>query len=152
MEKYLKSIAGPTIEFAGRVPEEGLSELYARSRAFLFAADEDFGIVPVEAQSFGRPVIAYGHGGSLETVRVNDPDGAEDTGLYFGQQSVEEVVRAIRKFEMVEHKFVPIRIQDHAQSFDSNVFEKKFSDFVDAALQNASGVDQKNLSLLPIAV
>ena len=67
-EKRLKAMAGPTIEFPGRVSDQQLSELYAHCRAFLFAANEDFGIVPVEAHSYGRPVIAYGKGGSLETV------------------------------------------------------------------------------------
>ena len=66
----MKAIAGPTIEFLGRVPDAQLPRLYADCRAFLFASDEDFGIAPVEAQSYGRPVIAYGRGGALETVRV----------------------------------------------------------------------------------
>ena len=82
-EKRLKAIAGPTVEFLGRVSDDCLHGLYAHCRALLFAADEDFGIVPVEAQSYGRPVIAYGHGGSLETVRVADDQGRSDTGAVF---------------------------------------------------------------------
>ena len=66
--KRLKRMAGPTIEFAGRLHENALRDCYARCRALLFPAEEDFGIVPVEAQSFGRPVIAYGRGGALETI------------------------------------------------------------------------------------
>ena len=66
-EEKLKKLAGPTIEFLGRVEDHQLPELYAKARALLFAADEDFGIVPLEAQAHGRPVLAYAHGGSLET-------------------------------------------------------------------------------------
>jgi glycosyltransferase involved in cell wall biosynthesis len=122
-EKRLKSMAGPTIEFAGRVSEERLGKLYARCRALLFAANEDFGIVPVEAQSYGRPVIALGRGGSLETVvgmssRVAD----SPTGLYFPEQTVESVVKAIQQFESVEERFQPRDIQKHAAKFDTRNF------------------------------
>ena len=66
--KALEAMAGDTIRFLGRVDDATLSELYARAQAFLFAAEEDFGIAAVEAQSYGLPVIAYGKGGVLETV------------------------------------------------------------------------------------
>ena len=133
MEKYLKSIAGPTIDFAGRVPDAELPDLYAHCRAFLFAADEDFGIVSVEAQSYGRPVIAYGHGGSLETVRVNDPYGQNDTGVYFLEQTAESVSDAIIRFESIEDTFSPVQIQAHARKFDITVFKRQFN----ALAQNA---------------
>jgi glycosyltransferase involved in cell wall biosynthesis len=132
-ERYLKSIAGPTIEFFGYVPQADLIEFYANCRCFLFAADEDFGIAPVEAQAFGRPVIAYGHGGSLETVRVNDPDGRPDTGAYFHEQSTEAVIDAILLFEAQEGKFSPADIQQHARQFDTPVFENNLRAFVDNA-------------------
>jgi glycosyltransferase involved in cell wall biosynthesis len=131
----LKLLAGPTIEFLGRVPDADLAKLYANCRAFLFAADEDFGIVPVEAQSFGRPVIAYGYGGSLETVRVNDLDGRTDTGVFFREQTVESLVRGIERFESAEHNFVPAEIQDHARQFAAEVFVSKIRQFADSALQ-----------------
>ncbi len=146
MEKYLKSIAGPTIEFAGRVPEEGLSELYARSRAFLFAADEDFGIVPVEAQSFGRPVIAYGHGGSLETVRVGGKNAKGDTGLYFPDQTVDSVTACIRQFESAEDRFNPLQIQNHSRKFDTSVFASSFKELVDRAVERNHQEDHCELA------
>jgi glycosyltransferase involved in cell wall biosynthesis len=122
-EKRLKAMAGPTIEFAGRVSGEHLSELYARCRALLFAADEDFGIVPVEAQSFGRPVVAFGRGGSLETViGVGSSGDDHATGVYFQEQTVESLQRAIIEFEGVEETFDPIEIQKHAAKFDTRNF------------------------------
>jgi glycosyltransferase involved in cell wall biosynthesis len=134
-ERALKAIAGPTIEFAGWVSSDALSDLYARSRAFLFAADEDFGIVSIESQAYGRPVIAYGHGGSLETVRVDDPIGRSDTGVFFPEQSVPGVVEAILRFEAQEDRFRPGEIRDHALGFDSAIFKEKIQEFVSQALK-----------------
>ena len=130
----MKSIAGPTIEFLGRVPDDELPHLYAKCRAFLFAADEDFGIVPVEAQSYGRPVIAYGHGGVLETVRVNSCNGDSDTGVFFAEQTVDSVVEGIERFEAREHSFVAAEIQSHAQQFDISVFIKTVERFVNVVI------------------
>lgn len=121
-EKYLRSLAGPTISFLGYVNDEALPELYSHCRAFVFAAVEDFGIAPVEAQAYGRPVIAYAHGGSLETVRVNDPAGRADTGILFQTQTVASLVEALSRFEEVENTFDPAAIQDHARTFDTHTF------------------------------
>lgn len=134
-ERRLKAIAGPTIEFLGRFPDAELPALYANCRAFLFAADEDFGIVSVEAQAFGRPVIAYGHGGSLETVRVNDPDGRSDTGIFFTEQTVESVMDGIQRFEARESSFIPAEIQEHARQFDTSVFVDRMRRFIDDAMR-----------------
>jgi glycosyltransferase involved in cell wall biosynthesis len=134
-EKELKAIAGPTIEFLGRVPDAGLPALYSNCRAFLFAADEDFGIAPVEAQAFGRPVIAYGHGGSLETVRVGDTEGRPDTGVFFSKQTVESVIEGIQCFEKRENTFIPAEIRQHAQKFDTSVFVERMREFVDRAMR-----------------
>lgn len=134
-EARLKALAGPTIEFAGFVEEEELHRLYAECRAFLFAANEDFGIAPVEAQSFGRPVIAYGHGGSLETVRVGDADGQPDTGVFFAEQSAESLSEAILRFESNEAAFQPDRIQQHARQFDTIHFQQGFRQFVQDSVE-----------------
>jgi glycosyltransferase involved in cell wall biosynthesis len=131
----LKSIAGPTVEFVGRVSDDRLRGLYAHCRAFLFAADEDFGIAPVEAQSYGRPVIAYGHGGSLETVRVADPRGRSDTGVLFSHQTVESAMEGIQEFEFREDRFSPSDIRDHAFMFDISVFRKTFLELVERLMQ-----------------
>ena len=136
-EKRLKAMAGPTIEFLGYVPDAQLPSLYANCRALLFAADEDFGIVSVEAQSFGRPVIAYGAGGSLETVRVGDPQGRSDTGVFFSEQTVESVVKAILRFDVVQHNFIPREIQEVARRFDTAVFMKQMHKFANDAIEMA---------------
>jgi glycosyltransferase involved in cell wall biosynthesis len=129
-ERRLKAIAGRTIEFPGRVTDDEVRALYANCRALLFAANEDFGIVPVEAQAFGRPVIAYGHGGALETVRVNDPHGLSDTGVLFPHQTVESLIGGIRTFESIEHTFDHSAIREHSHTFDTNVFADKLRSFV----------------------
>jgi glycosyltransferase involved in cell wall biosynthesis len=138
-EKKLKALAGPTIEFIGRAPDSQLPGLYANCRALLFAANEDFGIVPVEAQSYGRPVIAYGYGGSLETVRVGDPHLRGDTGVFFAHQTVESVVDGILQFEAREESFVPEVIKGHAASFDTSVFRDKMRAFIDRSVLSHSG-------------
>jgi glycosyltransferase involved in cell wall biosynthesis len=148
-EKRLKALAGPTIDFLGRVPDASLPALFADCRALLFAADEDFGIVPVEVQSYGRPVVAYGHGGSLETVRVNDPEGRPDTGVFFAEQSVESVTDAIRRFERIENRFRPELIQSHAREFDTTVFERRFRGLVET-LTNESHSDVFPEQLVPL--
>jgi glycosyltransferase involved in cell wall biosynthesis len=133
-EKVLKKIAGSTIEFVGRVRDSEVGGLFANCRALLFAADEDFGIVPVEAQSYGRPVIAYGRGGSLETVRVGDPSRGPDTGVFFPEQTPESVIDGIQRFESRETTFRPEEIQKHAQTFAPEQFVGRFSEFIGMAM------------------
>lgn len=135
LKNQLKEMAGSTIELSGAVSDEELRSIYAHSRAFLFAADEDFGMAPVEAQAFGRPVIAYSRGGSLETVRVGDPSGLPDTGVFFSEQTVDSIVDAILRFEAKEQSFIPKNIQQHARQFDTANFIDRFSAFVDNAIK-----------------
>jgi glycosyltransferase involved in cell wall biosynthesis len=136
-EKRLKKIAGPTIEFLGRVPDDELGRLYSRCRAFVFASDEDFGIVPVEAQSYGRPVIAFGHGGSLETV-IDSTTETPGTGVLFPEQNVASIRDAILYFESIQHRFRPELIQEHARQFSTANFVLKMSEFVDNAYSKNS--------------
>jgi glycosyltransferase involved in cell wall biosynthesis len=138
-ERRLKAMAGPTIEFKGRVSDEDLRVLYAKCKAFLFAANEDFGIVPVEAQSYGRPVIAYGRGGSLETV-VGFGNNSDDapTGLFFSEQTAESVKKAILHFERIQNRFNPLEIQKHAAKFDTQHFVTEIANIVEDAM-NRSG-------------
>jgi glycosyltransferase involved in cell wall biosynthesis len=138
-EKRLKKIAGPTIEFAGRVPDEELGRLYSKCRAFLFPANEDFGIVSVEAQSYGRPVIAFGYGGSLETV-VDSALHTAGTGVLFPEQTVESVQSAILHFESIEDRFQPQLIQNHAHRFSTANFIANMSQFVNLAYARGNRV------------
>ena len=117
----LKRIAGPETTFLGALPTEVLWDEYSRCRALLFAADEDFGMVPLEAQSCGRPVIAYGYGGSLETICGAEDDPAP-TGLFFREQTVDSMVDAILRFEKRESSFRPADAQAHAASFATPIF------------------------------
>ncbi len=138
-DKALRRMAGPTVEFLGKTSDKELRENLAGCRALLFPGEEDFGIVPVEAQSFGRPVIAYGAGGVLETVRGIFPGNAFEetsTGLFFTDQSVSDLSKAILDFELIEHKFSPEAIRDHALQFDSEIFKTKMMEFVLFAIKD----------------
>ena len=142
--KRLRKRAGKNIEFLGEATESQLRNIYARCRALLFAADEDFGMVPLEAQSFGRPVIAYGMGGSLETVigayppigqgLTKEMDGM--TGVFFKEQTPDSLAQAILSFEADEERFVPHRIQLHARKFDTSVFVDRLRNYVEWVMTN----------------
>ena len=138
-EKSLRRMAGPTVEFLGRVSDGELREHLAGCRALLFPGEEDFGIVPVEAQSFGRPVIAYASGGVLESVRGIFPGetGVENpTGVFFTDQSLAGLTKAILEFEAMEHEFRPQTIREHSLQFDSAIFKRRISEFVAFALED----------------
>jgi len=130
----LRSLAGPTIRFLGHLHDQELRANYARCRALLFPGEEDFGIVPVEAQSFGRPVIAFGRGGALETVvggSSTEPATPEaSTGMFFAEQSPDSLAAAIRLFESNESRFSPAFIQRHAERFGVSRFKNEFSAFI----------------------
>ncbi|AYG69894.1 MULTISPECIES: glycosyltransferase [unclassified Rhizobium] len=112
----LKRIAGPTITFLGRTPFAVLKEKLARCRALIFPGEEDFGIVPVEAMASGRPVIAYGSGGALETVVPGL------SGVLFNTQSVDALIDAVLDFEATEHRFHPEALRAHAEQFSLHKF------------------------------
>ena len=134
----LRSLAGPTVRFLGHLPDPELREHYARCRALLFPGEEDFGIVPVEAQSFGRPVIAFGRGGALETVVggfPTDPVAPEaSTGVLFAKQSAESLAAAIRFFESNESRFSPTLIRHHAERFEVSRFKAEMRAFIGARM------------------
>lgn len=123
----VKALAGPTVQLLGRQSDEQVAYYMSRCKAFVFSADEDFGIVPVEAQAAGAPVIAYGKGGSLETVL------ADKTGVFFGQQNIESLSRAIHIFEEREHLFNSQTIRQNAERFAAERFRRQFSAIVAAA-------------------
>lgn len=125
----LKAMAGPTIQFLGRVPDEELARVYTSAKALLFAAEEDFGIVPLEAQSYGRPVIALNRGGALETVRGDLED--RPTGIFFEEQNADSLAEAILSFERIERVFNPNHIRDHALQFDTSIFKERMRTLID---------------------
>lgn len=130
--KRLRRLAGPTVEFTGPLPENAISDAYARCRALLFPGEEDFGLVPVEAQSFGRPVIAFGRGGALETIRglYGDDFRSGATGLFFPEQTQMSLAAAIRRFEKLESTFRPEEIRANAERFGLDRFKAAMAQFV----------------------
>jgi glycosyltransferase involved in cell wall biosynthesis len=129
-ESSLKSIAGKNIEFLGWLDDEAMPALYAGCRALVFPGEEDFGIVPVEAQCAGRPVIAYGRGGALETVLP------EKTGIFFQEQTVEALNEAVRTMEPNLERFDPQVIRAHAETFSPQVFRQEMRSHIVRCLED----------------
>lgn len=127
----LERMAGPTVQFRGRVSNHELARLLAHCRAFIFPGLEDFGIAPVEAQAAGRPVIAYGKGGALDTV----VEGV--TGLFFDEQTPEALMAAIQRFETLE--FDPHAIRRHAEQFSVTRFKQQLHTFIERSWREFSG-------------
>lgn len=129
MEKIRRSAQGSSnIEFLGHVDHELLVKTISNSRAFLFGAEEDFGIVPVEAMAAGIPVIAYGKGGILDSVvPIPHPNA---TGTFFMEQTAESVIDSVQRFESAESQFDPERIREHALGFSSERFKSRLSSFI----------------------
>jgi glycosyltransferase involved in cell wall biosynthesis len=139
--KALRRMAGPTVQFLGKVCDEELRKNLAGCRALLFPGEEDFGIVPVEAQSFGRPVIAYASGGALETVRgawPDEPAPEDPTGVFFNAQTTSGLVKAILDFEAMEGEFCPPTIRRHALQFDREIFKHAIAEFIAQAVSEFS--------------
>lgn len=134
-EKYLRQIAGPNIEFLGYLNDEETKRYYSQCKAFIFPGEEDFGITPLEAQASGRPVIAFGKGGALETVIPFTPltgsnDAHMSTGIFFYEQTVDALVEAVRYFEKINHQFDSKKIREHAYKFDQSVFHKRIKEYI----------------------
>jgi len=132
MKKIMRK-AGRNINIMGYQPFEVLRSYMQRARAFIFAAKEDFGIIPVEAQACGTPVIAFGEGGAAETVIEGE------TGLFFQEQTVKSLNQAIRAFEQMEGGLDPRIIRKNAERFSCVRFRNEFKDFVDKKIQEKWG-------------
>ncbi len=124
----LKKIAKDNIKFTGRISNEEIREYYRGCKAFIFPGEEDFGITPVEAQSTGKPVIAFGKGGALETVI----DGV--TGVFFPQQTAESLSEAVERFQKLT--FDPDVIRKNAENFSKAEFIRDFNNFVQDKINN----------------
>jgi len=128
----LQRHAPDNVEFMGRVSDDELAGLYANCRALVFPGEEDFGLVPLEVMASGRPVIAYGSGGALESVKDME------TGLFFRQHTATSLRDAITRFELVEEQFVPERLRAHAEAYSEVAFREKFRQIVDSELSRPS--------------
>lgn len=124
LETY-KKLAKGNVTIMGYQPFDVLKERMQHAKAFVFAADEDFGMIPIEAQSCGTPVIAYGHGGSLETVCEGK------TGLFFNNQTTDAIIEAVNRFEkMGNQPFSPYDCREWAEKFSEERFKKEIYEFV----------------------
>lgn len=121
--KDLQAIAGPTVEFLGRVSDAELADLYAQAIGLIFPPKEDAGMTPLEAMASGRPVVAYGEGGALESVV------AGITGEFFQEQTVESLVEVLKNFDI--SKYDPHKIRAHAMNFNLERFKEQISQIVD---------------------
>jgi glycosyltransferase involved in cell wall biosynthesis len=150
LRRALASKAGPNIEFTGRLSDDELRECYRNCKAVIQAGAEDFGIVPLEAQAAGRPVIALGRAGALDTVLPLNPrqsfitaphaEGAPaPTGVFFYDFKAEELCSAVRYFEKNEHEFVPEKLRDNALRFRREDYKRRMQELIDESL---AGRDQ----------
>ena len=121
----IKSKASKNIELLGFADDKTMADLMGQAKAFVFAAEEDFGITPVEAQACGTPVICFGRGGALETVR----EGI--SGLYFMEQNIRELLATVDKFEQSYDKFEPIKIRENSLKFSRTRFESEIKSYVE---------------------
>lgn len=155
-EKRLKKLAKSNIEFLGLQNDPALNEYYSKCKALIFPGEEDFGIAPVEAMASGRPVIAYGKGGAVETV-IPLSQKSEDrklrsyedkntltsqplnfsfsqspapTGVFFHEQTAEALIEAVKFFEDNQGEFDRNSIRNHALKFDRKIFKEKIRNYI----------------------
>ncbi|HSF57113.1 MAG TPA: glycosyltransferase, partial [Candidatus Binatia bacterium] len=139
----LERSAGPNIEFLGWVDDAQLADLYGSCQALVFPGEEDFGIVPLEAQASGRPVIAYAKGGVLETViplKASAENGGAPSGIFFAQQTPQHLIEAVELYQQMQSVFEPSKIREHAAQFSAQRFREQVHDYVQARLRERWGV------------
>ena len=130
----IKARATPNVEMMGYQSGEVVTEMMSHAKAFVFAAEEDFGIVPVEAQACGTPVIAYGKGGATETVVHGE------TGILFDKQTTESIKEAVETLLMNEQRFDPARIRAHSEKFSIENFNLNFATVLEEEYHNFRNV------------
>ena len=128
--KSIESIAGDNVRYLGWCDDDCLRDYMQSAKAFVFAAEEDFGITPVEAQACGTPVIAYGKGGALDTV----VDGV--TGVFFGRQDENSIMEAVKQFELLGSSIKSESCRENAERFSIEQFRQRFKALVYSALDN----------------
>lgn len=122
--KLEQTAKGDWIQFKGWLDSNQLWNYYSNAKALIFPGEEDFGIVPVESQMVGVPVIAYGKGGILDSV-IPYGAGTSPTGIFFDLQTVESLAKAVEQFESI-NKFDSQSIKQHAQNFNRKRFQEEF--------------------------
>jgi glycosyltransferase involved in cell wall biosynthesis len=127
-EAEIKRNSGPNFTFLSGLSSEELAQVYANCKAFIFPQLEDYGITPLEANASGRPVIAYGQGGVVETMIPYQTDATKATAIFFDEQTAQSLQNAVNLFETLN--FDPAFIRAHAESFDEGAFVTKIRSFV----------------------
>jgi len=129
----IKAKAGKNIEILGYQPDEVMQDHMRRTKAFVFAAEEDFGITPVEAQACGTPVIAFGKGGVLETIR---PFGEQNpTGVFFLDQTVSSLIQAVHHFDVISDDILPQDCRNNALRFSAERFHLELKEYIHSKWQ-----------------
>lgn len=126
----IRAVAGSNVQILGHQPFATLKDHMQRAKAFVFAAEEDFGITPVEAQACGTPVIAYGKGGALETVRGLGVADSQPTGAFFYEQTPEAIARAVRQFDEQARAITAADCRANAEKFSIENFKRNLSELV----------------------
>lgn len=141
--KAIRQLAGATVQVLGAQPDAVVEKYMAQAKAFVYAAYEDFGIAPVEAQACGTPVIAYGSGGVLETVRDlrQYPDSA--TGLFFWAQTEAALIEAVEKFEAYQELFSPEVARSQATQFAPKIFQERLLAFIERSYEDFQARQQR---------
>ena len=138
--KKIKKLASSNVELKGYVEKDEMLDIIKRAKAFIFAAEEDFGIAPIEAQACGVPVIAYGKGGALETIiGVSSDENFDDksvTGVFFKEQTSSSLLEAVNYFEKNEASFDRKIIRKNAERFSKDRFEKEFKETIETLYIN----------------
>lgn len=132
----LRQLAKPNVKILGWQPNEVVDRYMAEATAFVYAAYEDFGIAPVEAQACGTPVIALGLGGTLETVRDIRHHLEKGTGIHFLTQTETDLIAAVQVFEQYRDRFNPELLRTHALSFSAQVFQHRYFTFIEQCYQD----------------
>ena len=126
-QNKLKKLAGKNIEFIGWADDNALQKYYRNSRALIFPGEEDFGIVPLEAQACGKPVIAFAKGGATETL-------TRQTAVFFENQSAQGLIAAINEFEIRKDDFKPETMRENSLRFDRKIFKEKIKNYIEEKL------------------
>jgi glycosyltransferase involved in cell wall biosynthesis len=149
-EKSLRHRAGSNVTFLGWQPDEAVADYYSKCRALILPGEEDFGITPLEAMASGKPVIAYGRGGGLETIiSCDQPGGAKGkapTGLFFHAPNVESLMNAVKRFSDIEKEFDPAAIRNHARQWDREIFKEKIKRYIFESIEAKRLEDNPNFS------
>jgi glycosyltransferase involved in cell wall biosynthesis len=137
----LEHSAQPNVEFLGWVDDETLAELYGSCQSLIFPGEEDFGIVPLEAQASGRPVIAFDRGGAVETVigLGASSSATNSTGIFFGEQSADSLIAAIKTYEDLKDRFDPVFIRQHTAQFARPRFKREITEHIEQCLRRRRG-------------